>query len=138
MNNCVMFRPETVLLFSAVLLVLVEVPGLAAGPVSSVRLVLPDNPGAITRRAGDILGRQITTRCQATVVTAGEAEFAIELTVEESPGSEGYRIVDGSGTGVRIVGNDERGLLYGAGKFLRGSRYDEGGFTPSTRSPAMV
>jgi len=32
---------------------------------------------------------------------------------------------------VRIVGNDERGLLYGTGKFLRSSRFDQGGFTPS-------
>ena len=31
--------------------------------------------------------------------------------------------------GVRIVGNDERGVLYGVGKFLRNSRYERG-FAP--------
>ena len=29
----------------------------------------------------------------------------------------------------------ERALLYGAGKLLRSSRYDQGGFTPGPRRP---
>ncbi len=45
-------------------------------------------------------------------------------------GREGFRIEDRPGGGVRIAGNDERGVLYGVGKFLRTSRYDRGGFTP--------
>jgi hypothetical protein len=39
---------------------------LAAGPVTSVRVVLPDNAGAITRRAATILGRQITFKPMPT------------------------------------------------------------------------
>ncbi|MCG3147452.1 MAG: hypothetical protein PCFJNLEI_00892 [Verrucomicrobiae bacterium] len=38
----------------------------------------------------------------------------IELTIQPGIGIEGFRIEDG-----QIIGNDEQGLLYGAGKFLR-------------------
>jgi hypothetical protein len=58
------------------------------------------------------------------------APLTVELAVAPGIGSEGYRIENRQGGGVRIVGNDERGVLYGAGKFLRSSRYDQGGFTP--------
>lgn len=40
------------------------------------------------------------------------------LDIADGIGAEGFRIEDTS-AGVRIVGNDERGLLYGAGKFRR-------------------
>lgn len=43
-------------------------------------------------------------------------------------GIEGFRIEDRPGCGVKIIGNDDRGLLYGVGKLLRTSRYDRGGF----------
>ena len=97
-----------------------------------VRVVLPNDPGPITTRAAGILGRQITERCGAKVVTVGEAACSVELGLEAGLGTEGYRIVDGQSGSVRILGNDERGLLYGVGKFLRTSRYDGGGFTPGT------
>ncbi len=48
-----------------------------------------------------------------------------------SIGLEGFRISDGPGRGISIIGNDERGLLYGAGKFLHTSTYGSHGFTPS-------
>lgn len=38
----------------------------------------------------------------------------VELTIRPGIGAEGFRIEDG-----RITGNDERGLIYGVGKFLR-------------------
>jgi hypothetical protein len=112
-----------VLHFAAgILLLMLTSPCRAASPVESVRLVLPENPGAITRRAAGILARQIAERCDAKVVTAGEAAFSIELGVEPGFGTEGYEIADGPSGSVRIVGNDERGLLYGIGKFLLTSR----------------
>jgi hypothetical protein len=115
-----------------VFLTLMHGLSLAAGPVPLVRVVLPGEPGVTARRAAEILGRQITERCGAKVLTAGEAGCAIELGLQPGIGTEGYRIVDGPGGCVRILGNDERGLLYGVGKFLRSSRYDEHGFTPGT------
>ena len=59
----------------------------------------------------------------------GSASFTLELAVEPGIGKEGFRITDGQHGGVRIVGNDERGVLYGVGKFLRNSRYERG-FAP--------
>lgn len=102
----------------------------AAGPVPSVRVVMPESPGEMTRRVAQILARQITDRCGAKVATTGDAACAIELRLEPGIGSEGYRIDDGPDGGVCVVGNDEPGLMYGVGKLLRNSRYDGGGFTP--------
>jgi hypothetical protein len=65
----------------------------------------------------------------------GEAPLKIELGIAPSVGSEGFRIEDRPGGGVKIVGNDDRGLLYGVGKLLRTSRYDRGGFTSRTSRP---
>ena len=114
------------------ILALVEGFCLSADPVPSVRVVLPADAGVVARRAAGILSRQISERCDAKVLTAGEAAWAIHLGCESGIGPEGYRISDGPGGSVRILGNDERGLLYGVGKFLRSSRYDRGGFTPGT------
>jgi hypothetical protein len=113
-----------------VFLTLMEGLCLAAGPVRSIRVELPGDAGVIARRAAGILGRQITERCGAKILTAGEAAWSVELGLEAGIGTEGYKIMDGPGGSVRILGNDERGLLYGVGRFLRSSRNDDGGFTP--------
>jgi hypothetical protein len=63
-------------------------------------------------------------------VTEGESALTVELAVAPGIGTEGFRIENRTGGGVRIVGNDERGVLYGVGRFLRTSRYDQGGFIP--------
>jgi hypothetical protein len=102
----------------------------AADPAPSVRVMLSPDAGPIAKRAAEILGREITERCNAKVASAGDAALSVELAVEPGIGTEGYKIVDGPGGSVRIIGNDDRGLLYGVGKFLRTSRYDRGGFTP--------
>jgi hypothetical protein len=52
----------------------------------------------------------------------------VEIGLQQGIGKEGFRIEDMAG-GVRIVGNDERGLLYGVGKFLRSSTYQRGSVT---------
>ena len=106
-------------------------PALKAEAVKSVRLILPAQPGPVVENIGQIVARQIQQRCEAKVVKEGEAPPTVELSVAPGIGAEGYRIEDRQGGGVRIVGNDARGLLYGAGKFLRTSRYDQNGFTPS-------
>ena len=98
--------------------------------VKSVRLILPAQPGLVVEHIGQVLARQIQQRCEAKVVRDGEAPLTVELAVGPGIGAEGYRIEDCPGGGVRIVGNDAGGVLYAAGKFLRTSRYDQGGFTP--------
>jgi len=100
--------------------------------VTQVRVVLPSQAGAVSENIVRVLARQVSQRCEAKVVTSGEASLVLELAIESDIGAEGFKITDGAGGSVRIIGNDERGLLYGVGKFLRTGRYDEGGFTPGT------
>ena len=53
------------------------------------------------------------------VSTGGGTTARVELLVQPGIGTEGFRIVDGEDGSIRIVGNDELGLLYGVGKLLR-------------------
>lgn len=100
------------------------------GTVDTVRIVLPEDSGPVMKNIACIFSRQVQARCAAKVVTSGKALFTVELAIEPGIGTEGFRIMDGKAGAVRIVGNDERGVLYGVGKFLRTSRYDHDGFTP--------
>ena len=104
----------------------------SAEGTKSVWLVVPEQAGPVVENIGRVFARQMQRRCEAQIVTAGAAPVRVELAVEKGIGAEGYRIEDRQGGGVRIAGNDERGLVAGVGKFLRTSRYDKGGFTPGT------
>jgi len=100
--------------------------------VKSVKLVVSAQVGLVVENIGRVFARQVQQRCDAKVITTGNAPLTVELAVEKGIGAEGYRIDDRKDGGVRIAGNDERGLVAGVGKFLRTSRYDKGGFTPGT------
>jgi hypothetical protein len=97
---------------------------------NKVRATVPDGAGPVLKNIPGIFARQMEGRSDAKMVSGGPAPFTLELAVEPGIGREGFRIADGSNGSIRIVGNDERGVLYGVGKFLRGSRY-ESGFAPS-------
>jgi hypothetical protein len=99
-------------------------------PINSVLLMLPLQPSSVVENIARVFVRQIEQRCKAKVVMSGDAHSTVELAVAAGIGAEGFRIKDRADGGVQIVGNDERGLLYGVGKFLRASRFDRGGFTP--------
>lgn len=98
-----------------------------------------DAPFAL--RAAGIMARQIRQRCNATVslpsttgevTQASDAPLTIQLAILKSVGEEGFSIADSGlvtsggeiSTTVIISGGDIRGLLFGAGKFLRSSRFD--------------
>ncbi len=100
------------------------------GPAQSVKILLSPDAGAVARRASEILSREITVRSGAKVSTEGKADFTIELALESGIGIEGYTIADDGSGILKITGNDDNGLLYGAGKFLHTCRYDMGGLTP--------
>ena len=104
----------------------------SADLVDRVRVVVPPQSGPTVNNIASLLARQITARCDAEVITSGEAELTINLAIEPGIGDEGFKIEGDTDGAIRIVGNDERGLLFGVGKFLRASRYDRGGFTPGT------
>jgi hypothetical protein len=123
---------NTKTLFLLLCLAPVLLAGAAPGPaeaVHSIRLVLPHKPGAGMENIARIFARQVSQRCDAKTTLAGNAPLRVTLAIEPGLGTEGFKIADDSHGGVRIIGNDARGLLYGVGKFLHSSRYDQGGFT---------
>jgi hypothetical protein len=100
-------------------------------PVQSIRLVLPPQTSPAVENVQRILARYVQERCDAKVVTTGEAPLTVEFAVEPGIGAEGFKIADGPQGAIRIIGNDHRGLLYGVGKFLHTSAYGSQGITPS-------
>lgn len=96
----------------------------------TIRYHLAAERTPLVTRTAEILRQRIRER---SGLTAEETTTGADLVLAIEPGigTEGYRISAEGGGGVRIAGNDERGLLYGIGKFLRTSRYAEGTFTPS-------
>lgn len=101
-----------------------------AKPVDSIRLVLPSHSTTALESISRIFARQVSQRCGVRTISTGRAPLRVTLAIEPGFGAEGFRIADAGKNGVRIIGNDARGLLYGVGKFLHSSRYDQGGFTP--------
>ncbi len=112
----------------ASLLVFMSACGASAQTVKTVRVVVPEQGSAVLRNIADVLARQVAQRCDASVVADGEAPLNVELAIAPGIGREGFRIEERPGGGVKIIGNDARGLLYGVGRLLRTSRYDRGGF----------
>jgi len=98
----------------------------------SVGVTVPSGASPVVEKGCELLRRTVNERCGVSVSLRGDGELSIVLEVSPGIGPEGFRIEDGPGGSVRIVGNDERGLLYGIGKFLRTSRYKEDEFTPGT------
>jgi hypothetical protein len=114
----------------AVALLLGGTAGMAAGDnprsFDEVQVVLPAQAVPILENTAGVFTRQVQRRCGAKVVRGDPAPFTLELVIEPGIGREGFRIADGRNGGVCIAGNDERGVLYGVGKFLRTSRYERG------------
>jgi hypothetical protein len=104
----------------------------AEAAVRGIRVQLPAQASPVMAHLASVFARQVADRCEAKVVVDGEAPFVVEFATADEIGPEGFRIEDRPGGGVRIVGRDDRGLVAGVGKFLRTSRYDQGGFTPGT------
>jgi hypothetical protein len=113
-------------------LILCNVAATAQGEaVKSLRLVLPPEPSPVMRNIGRVFVRQIESRSEAKVAKAGDVPLTVELSIEPGVGAEGFKIADGPNGTIRIIGNDQRGTLYGVGKFLHTSTYGSQGFTPS-------
>jgi hypothetical protein len=93
----------------------------------SIRQAASTNP--LSERVAEILASRIQERSGIKPTPNGNAACRVELAVEKGIGSEGFRLEDVSHGAVRILGNDNRGLLYGVGKFLRSNTYHQGSFT---------
>ncbi len=100
---------------------------LLAGEVFKVRVTGKDDK--LVRRTFAILQDRIQLRCPVQVVES-RADAQLILAVDESLPREAFRI-DETGAAVRVSGGSPQGLLYGAGKFLRTSQYEQT-FQPSS------
>lgn len=100
--------------------------------VDSVQVVVEVRASPLAEKAAELLRGQIDVRCSHAICTEGKAKARIALSIEPGIGAEGFRIEDAGHRSVRIVGNDERGLIYGVGKFLRDSRFGDGAFGPGS------
>jgi hypothetical protein len=86
----------------------------------------------LVRKAAALLAREIRERSGVEAREAPERDADIVLDIAPGGGTEGFRVEDAAPRGVRVVGHDERGLLYGVGKLLRSSRFESGRFTPGS------
>jgi hypothetical protein len=118
---------------------------------------------AVALQTARIISRQITQRCNATVLLPSSEHsggkpassllsrpveatahhslptppalipiFALILQLDSTYKAEGYGIAATNSTAVTISGGDLRGLLYGAGKFLRTCQFGDGAIAPFT------
>ncbi len=81
------------------------------------------------KHTASIFAARLTERSGARIVEGNVKALKVVLKIEEGIGTEGFKIEDADG-GVKITGNDDRGLLYGVGKFLRTSGYNKYGIAP--------
>jgi hypothetical protein len=103
--------------------------GLAAGAeMQRVEVRLPDKPSAVVERIYAVFSRVIQER--TGIEPARSKNGTIILGLRDGLGKEGYEIADGKNGEILITGNDERGLLYGVGAFLRSSKYQPNRFEP--------
>lgn len=98
-------------------------------PVKTVQLILMAGTTPVMKNIASIFIQRVQERCPAKVSTSGGAELKIELVINSGIDAEGFTIVNGKDGSIQIIGNDQRGLLYGVGKFLRTSGYNKEGFT---------
>lgn len=101
-----------------------------ATPAKTIRLILPDHTPDPAFWI-DLFRRAVSERCPVQVVLDGEADFTVELALQEGGGPEGFAIADRAAGGVQIASRDRPGLLPGLGKFLHTSTYSQEGFTAS-------
>ena len=97
----------------------------------SVEIVLRTKEIAKTAQSVKMLRAIIKERSGITIKNRG-AEFKIVLEFKKGIGDEGFSIKRSKDKMVIISGNDEKGLLYGGGKFLITSRYEKNNFIPGT------
>lgn len=78
-----------------------------------------------------ILRRRLRERFNVNDQAADKSDMTLTLDIQPGIGTEGYKITV-VGNQVTVIGNDNRGLLYGVGKFLRTLRYEGSKWVPGS------
>ncbi len=99
--------------------------------VQTICVEIPTKYRHETERCLKILKRQIHSRCSAKVSEDKSSQYIIKFGIDPEIGRDGFRITHNNHE-THIIGNNNNGLLYGIGKFLRTSRYGEQGLMPGT------
>ena len=97
---------------------------------SSLFIALPPAAHPVAARAAAILRRTVAERCGVRADAPVAGSLWIVFALDAGGAAEGYRIADDGPDVIRIAGADERGLLYGVGRFLREATFISGTFTP--------
>ncbi|MCE5326052.1 MAG: glycoside hydrolase family 20 zincin-like fold domain-containing protein [Planctomycetaceae bacterium] len=95
---------------------------------NSVRIVCNTARTPVVERAISIFERTLAERC-GMKLSDRAAACTITLATMSGLAAEGFNIA-GDAAAITISGADERGLLYGAGKFLRDAQYGPQSFRP--------
>ena len=103
-----------------------------AAQVQQIKIILPQNHGAVMDNTKKILEKQLTKRANVTITNDSTAQFTIALITEAGNTPEAFSISSKGKNCVQISGADEAAVLYGVGKFLRTSRYSQQSFTPGS------
>lgn len=103
-----------------------------------LHIKLSAKPTPLVSKAVALLQRRLLEAhgLQADVTDHGCHELFLDLRPGGKP--EGYRIETGNGGAIHIIGHDERGLLYGIGKFLRAARFQPGHVPPAVAPAASA
>jgi hypothetical protein len=94
--------------------------------IPSISLVLPEDADAVHQRLARVFESQLYQRCGARVERGLEGDIVVELVLGSGGAEDGYTIGDRPKGGILISGGNLPGLLYGVGKFLPSSTYEDG------------
>jgi len=88
-----------------------------------MRILINSERTPMVEKMLEIIARKLTERGGPALVGGGAPDVVLDIRPEV--GAEAFEIAREGGA-WRVSGGDERGLLYGAGKFLRGCRFGDG------------
>ena len=93
-----------------------------------LRISVEPSAGALGEKAMELIGRQVGARSSVRVEASADADLVFAVASDLQP--ESYRI-DGSAGGPQWVeGGDGRGVIYGAGRWLREAQFRDGCVLP--------
>ena len=87
--------------------------------------------GALAGKAFEILCRELGARTDLEATDSATGTADVCLAIDAGVGEEAFAITGAVDGPLRIAGGDERGLLYGVGRFLHTSQYSNGTFSPT-------
>lgn len=105
------------MLRSLILALCCSVAARAAVDLSNASILLDPGASAIEKKAAEMISQEIEKRTQLRLRVSSASNPAIRVTRGSGP-AEGFTVTS-SAAGITISGNDDRGVIFGAGYALR-------------------